>query len=69
LQVHVSRSRPNTRLQCLSSCRPPVNTSYIWFKNGQKIKEDTSPYAEISYDSADGYSCAVKGYELPPPSV
>ncbi|XP_033947999.1 uncharacterized protein [Pseudochaenichthys georgianus] len=70
LQVHVSRSRPNTRLQCLSSCRPPVNTSYIWFKNGQKIKEDTSPYAEISYDSADGYSCAVKGYEdVPSPSV
>ncbi|XP_033985498.1 B-cell receptor CD22-like isoform X2 [Trematomus bernacchii] len=70
LQVHVSRSRPNTRLQCLSSCRPPGHTSYIWFKNGQKIKEDTSPYAEIAYDSADGYSCAVKGYEdFPSPSV
>ncbi|XP_033985831.1 uncharacterized protein LOC117481995 [Trematomus bernacchii] len=70
LQVEVSRPHSSTLLQCLSSCRPPGHTSYIWFKNGEKIKEDTSPYADFRYDSADSYSCALKGYEdFPSPSV
>ncbi|XP_033985979.1 sialic acid-binding Ig-like lectin 12 isoform X2 [Trematomus bernacchii] len=66
LQVEGRRSGSSTRLQCLSSC----HTSYIWFKNGQKVKEDTSPYAYFSYSPADSYSCALKGYEdFPSPSV
>ncbi|XP_034062136.1 B-cell receptor CD22-like [Gymnodraco acuticeps] len=69
LQVEVSRSGSSTLLQCLSSC-PPGHTSYIWFKNGQKVKEDTSPNADFRYDPADSYSCALKGYEdFPSPSV
>ncbi|XP_033996112.1 B-cell receptor CD22-like isoform X2 [Trematomus bernacchii] len=69
LQVEVSRSQSSTHLQCLSSW-PPSSTSYIWFKNGRKIKEYTAPYANFTYDSADSYSCAVKGYEdFPSPSV
>ncbi|XP_034094428.1 transmembrane and immunoglobulin domain-containing protein 1-like [Gymnodraco acuticeps] len=62
LQVQVSRSGSSTLLQCLNSC-PPGHTSYIWFKNGQEVKEDTSPYADFSYGSADSYSCALKGLE------
>ncbi|XP_033986402.1 uncharacterized protein LOC117482397 [Trematomus bernacchii] len=69
LQVEVSRSQSSTLLQCLSSCSPG-QTSYIWSKNGQEVKEDTSPYADFSYGSADSYSCALKGYEdFPSPSV
>ncbi|KAI4800685.1 hypothetical protein KUCAC02_009528, partial [Chaenocephalus aceratus] len=69
LQVQVSRSGSSTLLQCLSSC-PPGHTSYIWFKNGHEVKEDTSPDADFRYDSADSYSCALKGHEdFPSPSV
>ncbi|XP_033985942.1 B-cell receptor CD22-like [Trematomus bernacchii] len=69
LQVEMSRSGSSALLQCLSSC-PPGHTSYIWFKNRQEVKEDTSSYADFSYDSADNYSCALKGYEdFPSPSV
>ncbi|XP_034004118.1 uncharacterized protein LOC117496530 [Trematomus bernacchii] len=69
LQVEVIRSGSSTLLQCLSRCSPG-QTSYIWFKNGQEVKEDTSSYADFRYDSADSYSCALKGYEdFPSPSV
>ncbi|XP_034004138.1 uncharacterized protein LOC117496544 [Trematomus bernacchii] len=69
LQVQVNRSGSSTLLQCLSRCSPG-QTSYIWFKNGQEVKEDTSSYADFRYDSADSYSCALKGYEdFPSPSV
>ncbi|XP_071060961.1 uncharacterized protein [Pseudochaenichthys georgianus] len=69
LQVQVSRSGSSTRLQCLSSC-PPGHTSYIWSKNRQEVKEDTSPDADFRYDPADSYSCALKGYEdFPSPAV
>ncbi|XP_034062783.1 B-cell receptor CD22-like isoform X2 [Gymnodraco acuticeps] len=69
LQVNVSRSGLSTHLQCLSSC-PPGHTSYIWFKNGQEVKEETSSYADFRYDPADSSSCALKGYEdFPSPSV
>ncbi|XP_033998085.1 uncharacterized protein LOC117492050 [Trematomus bernacchii] len=67
--LQVSRSGWSTLLQCLSSCSPG-QTSYIWFKNRQEVKKDTSPYAYFSYESADSYSCALKGYEdFPSPSV
>ncbi|KAL7405161.1 hypothetical protein ABVT39_024708 [Epinephelus coioides] len=70
LDLKVSRSSSSSSLQCHSSCHLPDHTSYIWYKNGQKIKEDTSPYVYFSYDSADSYSCAVKGCEnFPSPSV
>ncbi|XP_034056138.1 B-cell receptor CD22-like isoform X2 [Gymnodraco acuticeps] len=69
LQVQVSRSGSSTLLRCLSSCSPG-QTSYIWFKNREEVKEDTSSYAYFRYESADSYSCALKGYEdFPSPSV
>uniref|UniRef100_A0A4W6EH38 B-cell receptor CD22 n=1 Tax=Lates calcarifer TaxID=8187 RepID=A0A4W6EH38_LATCA len=66
LQVQVTRSDPHTaqaELKCLSSC-PDGTASYIWYKNGQKMEEDTSPvYAGNISHTADSYYCAVKGYE------
>ncbi|XP_038560048.1 uncharacterized protein LOC119892017 [Micropterus salmoides] len=47
LQVQVSRSKysPWAELKCHSSCRLPGHPSYIWYKNGQKIQEETSTYS------------------------
>ncbi|KAL7404084.1 hypothetical protein ABVT39_009245 [Epinephelus coioides] len=69
LDLKVSRSSSFSSLQCHSSRYLPDHTSYIWYKNGQKIKEGTSPYVDFSYDSADSYSCAVKGCGGFSPSV
>ncbi|XP_045898899.1 uncharacterized protein LOC123966844, partial [Micropterus dolomieu] len=56
-----------SQLKCLSSCSLPDQTSYIWYKNGQKIKEEASSYSDYFYP-ADSYSCALKGH-FPSPSV
>ncbi|XP_064813953.1 B-cell receptor CD22-like [Oncorhynchus masou masou] len=37
--------------------------TYIWYKNGHKVKEDTSSLDSDSFSDADSYSCAVKGHE------
>ncbi|KAM8772565.1 uncharacterized protein AB9X84_010460 [Acanthopagrus schlegelii] len=44
LQVKVSTSTlsPWKYLECHSSCRLPDRSSYIWYKNGQKIPSQTS---------------------------
>ncbi|XP_038550821.1 B-cell receptor CD22-like [Micropterus salmoides] len=74
LQVQVIRSTVHqiytmAQLKCLGSCRPPDHSSYIWFKNGQKVQTKTSSYSVNVYP-ADSYSCAVKGQEgFPSPSV
>ncbi|XP_045898889.1 B-cell receptor CD22-like, partial [Micropterus dolomieu] len=64
LQVQVSRSKysPWAELKCHSSCRLPGHPSYIWYKNGQKIQEETSTYSG-PFDPAGSFSCAVRGYE------
>uniref|UniRef100_A0A671W449 Ig-like domain-containing protein n=1 Tax=Sparus aurata TaxID=8175 RepID=A0A671W449_SPAAU len=50
--------------------RLPDRSSYIWYKNGQKIQSETSPTYSVYYNSTDSYSCAVKGHEdFPSPPV
>ncbi|XP_041788973.1 sialoadhesin-like [Chelmon rostratus] len=67
LQVRPRSSQKGTDLKCHSSCQPD-QTSYIWYKNGQKIPGETSSYSG-HYRWADSYSCALKGHEdLPSPS-
>ncbi|XP_042244940.1 uncharacterized protein LOC121881289 [Thunnus maccoyii] len=66
LQVQVIRSRQNpskAELKCLSSCRLPDRSSYIWYKNGQKIWRERSSSYSVYFNSADSFSCAVEGYE------
>ncbi|KAL7404489.1 hypothetical protein ABVT39_015520 [Epinephelus coioides] len=54
---------------CQSSCHLPGNYSYIWYKNGQKIPEETSYSYQGRVDLSYSYSCAVGGYEVfPAPS-
>ncbi|XP_071032006.1 sialoadhesin-like [Oncorhynchus clarkii lewisi] len=50
-------------LTCITTCTLTDNTTYIWYQNGDKVKEDTSSLDSDSFSDADSYSCAVKGYE------
>ncbi|XP_032363033.1 B-cell receptor CD22, partial [Etheostoma spectabile] len=55
-------------LKCQSSCFPD-HSSYIWYKNGEKINEKTSSYSAYFY-TPDSYSCSVNGYkDFSSPSV
>uniref|UniRef100_UPI003AAFEAC6 sialoadhesin-like n=1 Tax=Centroberyx gerrardi TaxID=166262 RepID=UPI003AAFEAC6 len=65
LQVQVTRYRYSTlvKLKCHSSCRLAGRPSYVWYKNGQNIKEETSSSYTDNFGATDSYSCAVKGLE------
>nr|XP_029513353.1 B-cell receptor CD22-like [Oncorhynchus nerka] len=49
-------------LTCITTCVLTGNPTYIWYKNGQIVTDNTSPYS-VYPDAADSYSCAVKGQE------
>uniref|UniRef100_A0A3P8SM45 Ig-like domain-containing protein n=1 Tax=Amphiprion percula TaxID=161767 RepID=A0A3P8SM45_AMPPE len=68
LQVKVipSTEGQTVTLMCSTSC--PLTekpAAYIWYKNGEFVYEDWSPWYQelLSSDQAVRYSCAVKGYE------
>uniref|UniRef100_UPI003AAA4340 B-cell receptor CD22-like n=1 Tax=Centroberyx gerrardi TaxID=166262 RepID=UPI003AAA4340 len=67
LQVQVTRpyyqSSTQAELKCHSSCRLAGRPSYVWYKNGQKIKEGTSSSYTDYFYRGDRHSCAVKGQE------
>ncbi|XP_045887266.1 hemicentin-1-like [Micropterus dolomieu] len=57
------------QVKCHSSCHLSDQTSYIWYKNGQKIDKEAPSYSDYFY-SADSYSCALTGHvDFPSPSV
>ncbi|XP_064819291.1 uncharacterized protein LOC135537010, partial [Oncorhynchus masou masou] len=65
LQVNVSPATEAGKrtLTCITTCTLTDNPTYIWYKNGHKVKEDTSSLDSDSFSDADSYSCAVKGHE------
>ncbi|XP_045898998.1 uncharacterized protein LOC123966985, partial [Micropterus dolomieu] len=66
LQVQVSRFQGSSNwaeLKCHSSCLSPGHHYYVWYKNGQNISGQTSYSYSASFDPADSFSCAVRGYE------
>uniref|UniRef100_A0A3Q3F3Z7 Ig-like domain-containing protein n=1 Tax=Labrus bergylta TaxID=56723 RepID=A0A3Q3F3Z7_9LABR len=69
LQVKVSRPYKALLFQCLSGLSS--QTSYIWFRNGQKLKHSTSSYyPPEQLLQTDSYSCALSGHEkCPSPPV
>ncbi|XP_042291488.1 uncharacterized protein LOC121912964 [Thunnus maccoyii] len=75
LQVQVIRSTYYshstwTELKCHSRCHLPDRSSFIWYKNGQKISDETPSTYNVYFYSSDSFSCAVKGFEHhPAPSV
>ncbi|XP_036798460.1 uncharacterized protein LOC118938520 [Oncorhynchus mykiss] len=66
LQVKVTPySRMSTwkRLTCsTTSCPLTGNPTYIWYKNGQVVTENTLPYS-VYPNAVDSYFCAVKDHE------
>ncbi|XP_053197037.1 carcinoembryonic antigen-related cell adhesion molecule 5-like [Scomber japonicus] len=66
LQVKVIPSTINhslAELKCHSSCRLPDRSSFIWYKNGQKINRQASSSYTTNFNHTDSYSCAVAGHE------
>ncbi|XP_042164288.1 sialoadhesin-like [Oncorhynchus tshawytscha] len=65
LQVKVTNATEAGKrtLTCITTCTLTDNPTYIWYKNGHKVKEDTSSSYPDSFSDADSYSCAVKGHE------
>ncbi|KTF73588.1 hypothetical protein cypCar_00047265 [Cyprinus carpio] len=55
-------------LTCNSSCSLPQKTTFIWYKNTQRLttgtmKENQLQLQSVSRDDAGNYQCAVSGYE------
>ncbi|KAE8300500.1 hypothetical protein D5F01_LYC00641 [Larimichthys crocea] len=53
-------------LMCSTSCPLTENpAAYIWYKNGEFLYKDWSPWYQqlVSSEEAVTYSCAIKGYE------
>ncbi|XP_071032203.1 uncharacterized protein [Oncorhynchus clarkii lewisi] len=70
LQVKVTPAAEGQKtLTCITTCTLTDNPTYIWYRNRQPIKEDSSPMYSISSEDADSYSCAVKDSDLSSPAV
>uniref|UniRef100_A0A3Q3H188 Ig-like domain-containing protein n=1 Tax=Labrus bergylta TaxID=56723 RepID=A0A3Q3H188_9LABR len=73
--LHVGTSRYYSSsswadLTCVSSCTLPPHSSYIWFKNGEKIPRKTSSTYSDKFKYADSYSCALQEHQdFPSPPV
>ncbi|XP_045568583.1 sialoadhesin isoform X5 [Salmo salar] len=66
LQVKVTPAAEGQKtLTCITTCTLTGNPTYIWYKNGQRLDESTSPQYKdpVSSNYEDSYSCAVKGHE------
>ncbi|XP_031672044.1 sialoadhesin-like [Oncorhynchus kisutch] len=63
LQVKLTVGFWYNTLTCSTTCTLTDNPTYIWYKNGHKVKEDTSSSYPDSFSDVDSYSCAVKGHE------
>ncbi|XP_071360048.1 sialoadhesin-like isoform X2 [Trachinotus anak] len=62
LQVLVKRSSAQTELKCLSTPYLSDHRPYVWYKDGQKMKEETFSL-RVSLNDDSSYSCALKGCE------
>ncbi|XP_038823454.1 uncharacterized protein LOC120023495 [Salvelinus namaycush] len=63
LQVKVTPAAEGQRtLTCSTTCILTDNPTYIWYKNGQVVTENTSLYSVLP-NAVDSYFCAVKGHE------
>ncbi|XP_074539119.1 B-cell receptor CD22-like [Halichoeres trimaculatus] len=61
LQVKVNGSSTEADLRCESSCKVSDNPSYVWYKDGEEMNEQTSSL-RVS-DFGKSYSCALKNHE------
>ncbi|KAK6300875.1 hypothetical protein J4Q44_G00289730 [Coregonus suidteri] len=73
LQVKVTPYSQTTTWKTLTcsttSCPLTGNPTYTWYKNGQKVEQDSS-VLYVNFNTADSYSCTVKYHEgLSSPAV
>ena len=50
-------------ISCIVECNDPSNIKYIWYKNGERMENDSSSTISIKVDSRDMegiYTCSVK---------
>ncbi|XP_075905030.1 sialoadhesin-like isoform X2 [Nelusetta ayraudi] len=71
VQVQVRRSHlVYADLFCRSSCFLPRHQSYVWYKNGQKVVDETLALYPDFFDPSDSVSCALSAFEdFPAPTV
>uniref|UniRef100_A0A4W5N1U6 B-cell receptor CD22 n=1 Tax=Hucho hucho TaxID=62062 RepID=A0A4W5N1U6_9TELE len=70
VKVTLATEAGKRTLTCSTTCTLTDNPTYIWYKNGHKVKEDTSSLYSDYFSDADSYSCSVKGHEdLQSPAV
>ncbi|XP_072541419.1 B-cell receptor CD22-like [Salminus brasiliensis] len=65
LKIKVSDTqRGGKKLTCSSTCTLP-NSTYIWYRNGQPVSEQTRAELGLNKGALDAgrYSCSVKGHE------
>ncbi|XP_016139818.1 B-cell receptor CD22-like [Sinocyclocheilus grahami] len=71
LQVETQQSvkeRDSVTLRCKSSCSLPQQTTFIWYRNTQRLTTGTVDVNQLQLQSvrradAGNYRCAVSGYE------
>ncbi|XP_038823673.1 junctional adhesion molecule A-like [Salvelinus namaycush] len=64
LQVKVTPAAEGQKtLTCSTTCTltDNHNPTYIWYRNGQNVQDNSSPMYSISSEDEDSYYCAVKG--------
>uniref|UniRef100_A0A672G0K6 B-cell receptor CD22 n=1 Tax=Salarias fasciatus TaxID=181472 RepID=A0A672G0K6_SALFA len=71
LQVKVTSSSGSwANLECHSRCSLPYNPSYVWYKNGEKVKQRAPSTYSAYFWAADSISCALTDHEdFPSPPV
>ncbi|XP_071202404.1 sialic acid-binding Ig-like lectin 14 [Salvelinus alpinus] len=72
LQVKVTPAAEGQKtLTCSTTCTLTDNPTYIWYRNGWNVQDNSSPMYSISSEDEDSsFSCAVKGHEdLSSPAV
>ncbi|XP_058637056.1 B-cell receptor CD22-like [Onychostoma macrolepis] len=71
LQVETQQSvkeRDSVTLRCKSSCSLPQQTTFIWYRNAQRvtpgiISENQLQLRSVSRHDSGNYQCAVSGYQ------
>ncbi|XP_071360032.1 uncharacterized protein [Trachinotus anak] len=69
IRVEVSGTPSNPELKCGTTCPLHDGSSYVWFKSGHKIIEESSYFYVGSSDSVNSFACAVRGLENFPSSL
>ncbi|GAA6098044.1 sialoadhesin-like isoform X4 [Tachysurus ichikawai] len=63
LKVTVSDWYNNKKLSCITTCTLSNKSTYIWYKNRQRVTDQDRNELYVSSKDAGSFSCAVRGHE------